>query len=44
MEEKHGKIADFFSKTRFEVEVKSPNLSRWNIAVLSIADLMQLAI
>ena len=40
---KPGKIADF-SKTRFEVEVKSLNLSQWNTTVLSIADLAQLAI
>ena len=37
-------IADFFGETRFEVEVKSPNLSQWNITVSSIADLVQLAI
>ena len=37
-------IADFFGKTCFEVEVKSPTTSQWNIAVLSIADLVQLAI
>ena len=37
-------MADFLGKTRFEVKVKSPNPSRWNIAVLSIADLVQLAI
>ena len=37
---KTGKIADFFGKTHFEVEVKvkSPNPSQWNITVLSIAD------
>ena len=39
-----GKIADFFGETCFEIEVRSPNLSQWNIAVLSIADLVQLAI
>ena len=39
-----GKIVDFFGKTRFEVEVKSPNLSQWNITVLSMASLVQLAI
>ena len=46
LEENRGKIADFFDKTRFEVKVKSPNPSQWNIAhaVLSIADLVQLAI
>ena len=38
------KTADFFGKTRFEVKVKSLNPSQWNIAVLSIADLVQLAI
>ena len=42
LEENRGKIADFFGKTR--LEVKSPNPSQWNIAVLSIADLVQLAI
>ena len=44
LEENCGKIADFFGETRFEVKVKSPNPSQWNIAVLSIADLVQLAI
>ena len=44
LEENRGKIADFFGKTCFEVKVKSPNRSQWNIAVLSIADLVQLAI
>ena len=39
-----GKIADFFGETRFEVKVKSSNPSQWNTAVLSIADLVQLAI
>ena len=39
-----GKIADFFGETRFEVKVKSPNPSQWNITVLSIADLVQLVI
>ena len=39
-----GKIAYFFGKTRFEVEVKSLTPSQWNIAVLTIADLVQLAI
>ena len=33
-----------FSETLFEVKVRSLNLSQWNIAVLSIADLVQLAI
>ena len=42
--ENRGKIADFFGKTRFEVEVKSLNLSQWNITVSSIADLVQLPI
>ena len=42
--EENWKIADFFGDTRFEVKIKSPNLSQWNITVLSIADLMQLAI
>ena len=37
LEENCGKIADFFGETRFEVKVKSPNLSQWNITVLSIA-------
>ena len=43
---KTGKIADFFGETHFEVEVKikSPNPSQRNIAVLSIANLVQLAI
>ena len=40
LEESHGKIPDVFGETRFE----SPNSSQWNIAVLSIADLVQLAI
>ena len=44
LEENRGKIADFFGETRFQVEVKSPTLLQWNIAVLSIADLVQLAI
>ena len=44
LEENSGKIADFFGKTCFEIEVKSPSPSQWNIAVLSVADLMQLAI
>ena len=33
-----------FGETRFEVKVKCPNLSQWNITVLSIASLVQLAI
>ena len=41
---KPWKIADFFGETRFEVEVKSLNLSQWSIAVLSMASLVQLAI
>ena len=41
VEENNGKIANF---TCFKVKVKSLNPSQWNIAVLSIADLMQLAI
>ena len=41
---KTEEIADFFGETHFEVKVKSLNPSQWNIAVLSIADLMQLAI
>ena len=41
---KTGKIADFFGETRFEVKIKSPNPSQWNTVVLSIADLVQLAI
>ena len=44
LEENRGKIADFFGENRFEVKVKSPNPSQWNITVLSIADLVQLAI
>ena len=44
LEENRGKIADFFGKTRFEIKVKSPNPSQWNISVLSIADLVLLAI
>ena len=44
LEENCGKIANFFGETRFDVKVKSPNPSQWNITVLSIADLMQLAI
>ena len=44
LEENCRKIADFFGETCFEIEVKSPNPSQWNIAVLSIADLVQLAI
>ena len=46
LEENRGKnlIVDFFGETRFEVKVKSPNPSQWNIAVLSIANQMQLAI
>ena len=42
--ENRGKIADFFGETRFEVKVKSPNPSQWNITLLSVADLVQLAI
>ena len=38
------KIAEFFGETRFKVKVKSPNPSQWNITVLSIANLVQLAI
>ena len=41
---KTGKIADFFGETHFEVKIKSLNPSQWNIAVLGIADLVQLAI
>ena len=44
LEENSEEIADFFGETRFEVKVKSPNSSQWNITVLSIADLVQLAI
>ena len=43
LEESRGKIADFFGETRL-VKVKSPNSSQWNIALLNITDLMQLAI
>ena len=41
LEENSGKIANFFGETRFS---QDPNPSQWNIAVLSIADLVQLAI
>ena len=44
LEENRGKIADFFGETRFEVKAKSLNPSQWNITVLSIAELVQLAI
>ena len=46
LEEDSGKIADFFQVALASVkaEVKSPNPSQWNIEVLSIANLMQLAI
>ena len=44
LEENREKIANFFGKTRFEVKVKSPNPSQWNITVLSVADLVQVAI
>ena len=44
LEENRGKIAELFGETRFEVKVKSPNPSEWNIIVLSVADLVQLAI
>ena len=37
---KTGKIATFFGETSLEIKVKSPNPSLWNIAVMSIADLM----
>ena len=40
LEENRGKIAEFFVETCFEIEVKSPNLSQWNITVSSIADLV----
>ena len=33
LEENRGKIADDFGETRFEVKVKSPNPSQWNISV-----------
>ena len=36
--ESSGKIANFFGKTSFEVEVKSLAPSQWKIAVLCIAD------
>ena len=36
-------MGDFFDETHF-VKIKSPNPSQWNIAVLSIADLVQLAL
>ena len=44
LEENCGKIANFFGEIRFEVKVKRPNPSQWNITVLNIACLMQLAI
>ena len=44
LEENRVKIANFFGETYFEVEVKCPAPSQWKIAVLSIADLVQLAI
>ena len=44
LEENCGKIADFLALASVKAEVKSPNPSQWNIEVLSIADLMQLAI
>ena len=44
LEENCGKIADFFGETSFEIKIKNSNPSQWNIAVLSIADLIQLAI
>ena len=34
LEEDCGKIADFFGETHFEVQVKNPNPSQWDIAVL----------
>ena len=37
---KCGKIAHFFSETHFEVKIKRPNPSQWNIKVLSVADLV----
>ncbi len=40
LEENRGKIVNFFDKTRFEVEVKSPTPSQWNIT----PNLVQLAI
>ena len=44
LKENDGKIANFFGETCFESQVKSPNSSQWNIALLSVADLVQLAI
>ena len=44
LEENRGKIAGFFGGTRFEIKVKSPHPSQWNITVLSIASLVQLVI
>ena len=44
LEENRGKIANFIGETHFEVKVKSPNPSQWNITVLSMAHLVQLAI
>ena len=37
-------VADFFGGTHFEIKVTSLKLSQWSIIVLSIANLMQLAI
>jgi hypothetical protein len=33
LEENRGEVIDFFDKTRFEVEIKSPTPSQWNISV-----------
>ena len=43
LEENRGNIADFLGRLA-SVKVKSPKLSQWNFAVLSIADLVPLAI
>jgi hypothetical protein len=41
---KTEKKTDFFCQISFEVEVKSTNPSQWNTTVLSIVNLVQLAI
>ena len=43
LEENRGKIVNFFGDL-LRVEVKCLNPSQWNISVLSIADLVKLAI
>ena len=44
LEENGGKIADFFGETHFGRGQESKPASQWNIAVLSIPDLVQLAV